>query len=257
MAVKEKHPSHPKLLDWLAGELVNNDWSLKHIHRLIITSATYRQSTASSDEKRRIDPDNRLLSRRVPQRITAEMMRDAMLQVAGNLNHDMYGPGVKPPIPREAVYNTQKEPEDTWPCDEEADRPAVWRRSVYVMLKRTVPVPMLRLFDAPDGSFSCSVRKATTVPTQTLALWNARFVTEQSRRLAERIHSSTTNQEEQLQQLFKLTYGRVPTEQELAEAYAFLQQSATGDVDNAASREQRLAELCHVLLISNEFFYVN
>lgn len=258
-----EEPSHPELLEWLATELVDNGWSLKHIHRLILNSATYRQSAMSSEQQRRLDPENRLLSRRRPQRLSAEMMRDAMLQVAGNLNRDMYGPGVQPPIPREAVYNTQDEPEETWPCDTAADRPEVWRRSIYVMLKRTVPVPMLRLFDAPDGSFSCSARKQTTVPTQTLALWNARFVTEQSRRLAERIIAETENEEEQVERLFWLTISRPPTPQEKIETLSFLWQPEPGelpDANNAARQrhqQQRLAELCHVLLMSNEFSYVN
>lgn len=247
-------PSHPELLDWLAGELIDHNWSLKHIHRLIVTSATYRQSTVWSEEKRRVDPDNRLVGRRVPQRITAEMMRDTMLLTAGNLNRDMYGPGVKPPIPRDAVFNTQKNAEETWPCDYEADRPAVWRRSIYVMLKRTVPVPMLRLFDAPDGSFSCDERKTTTVPTQGLALWNAPFVIEQSKRLAQRISRTATTPEDQVQQLFLLTMSRVPTQQESAAMVEFLNQD---DSQNNRSKRKHLAELCHVLFMSNEFFYID
>lgn len=248
-------PSHPELLNWLARELVDHNWSLKHIHRLIVTSATYRQSTKLSEEKRNSDPENRLIGRRVPQRITAEMMRDSMLFAAGNLNQAMYGPGVKPPIPRDAVYNTQKDAEDTWPCDYEADRPALWRRSIYVMLKRTVPVPMLRLFDAPDGSFSCDDRKTTTVPTQALALQNAPFVTEQSKRLAERIIGTATTHEEQVQQLFMLTLSREPTQQEVAATIDFLREN--GDQNNPSEQKRILTELCHVLFMSNEFFYID
>lgn len=247
-----EQPSHPELLEWLAGELVDNHWSLKHIHRLIVTSATYQQSTVSTLEKRNRDPDNRLLSRRTPRRISAEMMRDAMLQVAGDLNRDRYGPGVQPVIPREAVYNTQREAEETWPCDFEADRPALWRRSIYVMLKRTVPVPMLRLFDAPDGSFSCHERKTTTVPTQTLALWNARFVTEQSRRLARRIESEASERQQQIERLYLLTLSRLPTEEERTATLTFLSTET-----NPRRQAQKLAELCQVLLMSNEFFYLN
>lgn len=248
-------PSHPELLDWLANELIEHNWSLKHIHRLIVTSATYRQSTELSEKKKRIDPENHLLARHMPQRITAEMMRDSMLFTAGNLNSDMYGPGVKPPIPRDAVYNTQDDPEDTWPCDYEADRPALWRRSIYVMLKRTVPVPLLQLFDAPDGSFSCDKRKTTTVPTQALALQNSTFVIEQSKRLAERIFTTELSHEEHVQQLFKLTFSREPTNQEIAATVNFLQQN--DDIDNPSGQKQKLAELCHVLFMSNEFFYID
>ncbi len=241
-------PTHPELLNWLANELVANDWSLKHIHRLIITSATYRQSSTINPEKRRVDPMNKLVGRHAPQRITAEMMRDTMLFTSGSLNQKQYGPGVKPPIPRDAVYETQEDAQSTWPCDYEADRPALWRRSIYVMLKRTVPVPMLRLFDAPDGSFSCQERKKTTVPTQSLALWNAPFVIKQSEQLAHRLSEATADDDQRVKQLFMLTVSRTPTDQELDAAVSYLQQSN--------SRTQRLAELCHVMFMSNEFSYI-
>jgi len=247
-------PSHPELLEWLARELVNHNWSLKHIHRLILTSATYRQSGERSEKNSRLDPRNQLLGRFATQRVTAEMMRDSMLLAAGILNRDLYGPGVKPPIPRDAVYNTQEEPEETWPCDYTADRPALWRRSIYVMLKRTVPVPMLRLFDAPDGSFSCDQRKTTTVPTQALAMWNAPFVIKQSERLAQRILQTSKLPEQQVRQVFLLTLSRAPTQQEVAASVEFLSRG-TAEAESA-DEQQLLAELCHVLFMSNEFFYV-
>lgn len=248
-------PSHPELLEWLANELVEHDWSLKHIHRLIVTSATYRQSGAIDERKESVDPENRLVGRRVPRRMTAEMIRDTLLSVAGNLNHDMYGPGVQPPIPRDAVYNTQEDPEDTWPCDFAADRPAVWRRSVYVMLKRTVPIPILDLYDAPDASFSCDDRKTTTVPTQALALWNSPFVTKQARRLAERILRSANTEEEQVQQLFRWALSRSANQEEVDAAVGFLHQG----IQLAPSLQQKkyLTDLCHVVLMSNEFFYID
>jgi hypothetical protein len=247
-------PSHPELLDWLANELIAHDWSLNHIHRLIVTSATYRQDGTFSEEKQRIDPMNRLVGRHAAQRMTAEMMRDTMLFVSGNLNPHQYGPGVQPPIPRDAVFNTQADAEDTWPCDDDADRHAVRRRSIYVMLKRTVPVPMLRLFDAPDGNFACQSRKKTTVPTQALALWNAPFVTKQSERLADRLSEMTTDDGEQVRQLFMLTVSRTSTEQEIAAAVKFLEQPDTQN--DPGKQKQRLAELCHVMFMSNEFSYI-
>jgi hypothetical protein len=241
-------PSHPDLLEWLAGELVNHQWSLKHIHRLIVTSATYRQSCTATAERSQLDPENRLLSRMVPQRITAEMMRDAMLSAAGNLNREMYGPGIRPPIPRDAVFNTQQDADDTWPNDYETDRPAVWRRGIYVTLKRTVPVPLLQLFDAPGGSFSCGCRKVTTVPTQALALWNAPFVIKQSAGLAERIERSASTDKARVRLLYMFTLSRTPTSEELA---------ATLDFLHADDDSGRLTALCQVLFLSNEFFYID
>ena len=141
------------------------------------------------------------------------------------------------------------------PSDYEADRSAIWRRTIYVMLKRTVPMPMLRLFDAPDGSFSCQDRQVTTVPTQALALWNSPFVIKQSERLAEKIIETVTIQDEQVRHLFMLTLSRPPTTQELEATVEFLQQE-DGNSDPAKQRKN-FAELCHVLLMSNEFFYID
>jgi hypothetical protein len=248
-----QRPSHPELLEWLASELVDHQWSLKHVHRLMVTSATYRQSCMTT-QMNQLDPENRLVGRMVPQRITAEMMRDAMLSAAGNLNREMYGPGVRPPIPRDAVFNTQQEAEETWPIDDQTDRPAVWRRGIYVTLKRTIPVPLMQLFDAPVGSFSCGRRKVTTVPTQALALWNAPFVIKQTEFLAERIVRTALTEEEQVRRLYMLTLSRPPTEQELVATLHFLQDDSCEDVGEQSGR---LAALCQVLFMSNEFFYID
>jgi hypothetical protein len=151
--VQGESPSHPDLLEWLAAELIDSGWSLKHIHRLIVTSSTYRQGTTASPKTVEVDPENRLVSRRRPQRLTAEMLWDCLLVAGGNINRSMYGPGPKFPIPVEAVYQTQEDVEDTWPTDVESDRPAVLRRAMYLLQKRTIPIPALQLFDAPSAGF--------------------------------------------------------------------------------------------------------
>ncbi|MDG1872951.1 MAG: DUF1549 and DUF1553 domain-containing protein [Mariniblastus sp.] len=248
-------PTHPDLLEWLAIELVQNGWSLKHIHWLILNSATYRQDSSVSAEKLRLDPNNHLLSRFVPRRISAEMLRDSILAVSGNLNTQMYGPAVMPPIPRDAVYNTQSEAEDTWPINYDIDRESLWRRGVYVLVKRTVPVPMLRLFDAPDGSFACQKRKSATLPTQALALLNSPFLLTHSSALAKRVAAQTDDTDEQIELLVKWTFGRQATQEEMALFGDYLKPKSAkigNDVPNS-----NLQTLCQVLFMSNEFFYIN
>ena len=248
-------PSHAELLDWLAMELIDHNWSLKHIHRLIITSATYRQDSRVTLNHMELDPENIYLSRFNSRRITSEVMRDSMLVAAGNLNPTMYGPAVMPPIPRDAVFNTEKGPEETWPIDYEIDREALWRRGIYVLLRRTMPVPVLKLFDGTDGSFSCQKRKTSTLPTQALALFNSPFVTRQSRFLANRILEAESQPEKQVQLLVSLTLGRQATSSEIVNFVEFLSEKPAQT--EYRWKEKNLEALCQVLFMSNEFFYIN
>jgi len=255
-------PSHPLLLEWLACELMDNNWSLKHIHRLIVTSATYRLNAGAHPNSLRIDPENRFLSRRRPQRITAEMMWDTLHLAGGNLPVVMYGPGIQPPICREAVFNTQKEAEETWPIRTDEDRPTLWRRGIYVMLKRTIPVPIMQLFDAPVGSFSCGKRKITTVPTQALALWHSELLRRQARRMAERtvaevdtITVAEMDIRKFIERVYVIAFSRKPDREELVAGVEFLREIE--DADNAVQKIQKLADFCHVMFLTNEFLYVD
>lgn len=124
-------PTHPELLEWLTGALIRSGWSLKHLHRLILNSAAYRQGTAPNEPNHAIDPSNHLLWRRRPQRLESELFRDAMLTVAGSLNLEMFGPSFKPPIPSEAMQRNVKDP---YPSDVQ-DSPTSRRRSVYMFHK--------------------------------------------------------------------------------------------------------------------------
>ena len=248
-------PTHPDLLEWLAAELVDNDWSLKHIHRLILNSATYQQDATVTKEQLDVDPENRLLGRFVPRRISAEMFRDSILSISGRLNSRMYGPAVMPPIPRDAVFNTQEDAENTWPIDYEVDRESLWRRGIYVLLKRTVPVPMLRLFDAPDGSFACQKRKTSTLPTQALALFNSPFVLSQSQSFAERVANRESEPREQVELLVKLAFGRNATIEEIDVLSKYLLEQPAQPVNGWQLKNLQL--LCQVLFMSNEFFYIN
>jgi hypothetical protein len=237
-------PSHPELLDWLAGELIAHDWHLKPIHRLIVTSAAYRQGSAFDPVKAKADPENRLLGRYRPRRLPAESLRDALLVVSGGLNREMYGPGIKPPMPAEAIFPTAPKHGIVWPADAE-DGPATWRRSIYITAKRSNPVPFLQTFDGPDAAASCARRGTTTVPTQALILMNDPFVAGQARRFAERVRSAAgESPAEEVREAFRIAFGRPPDAAEADKAVGFL-------------REHSLADLCQVLVQANEFAYVD
>jgi cyclophilin family peptidyl-prolyl cis-trans isomerase len=237
-------PSNPELLDWLAGELIARGWHLKAIHRLMVTSTAYRQSSILDPEKSRVDPENRLFGRHLAQRLSAEAFRDALLAVGGNMNAEMYGPGIKPPIPLEAIFPTAPKHGEVWPADAE-DGPANWRRSIYVICKRSNPVPFMQTFDSPDASASCARRSATTVPTQALLLMNDPFVVSQSRRFAERVKSAAdTDPGARVSQAYRFALGRPPDAAESEKAIRFLS-------------EYPLADFCQVLVQSSEFAYID
>jgi hypothetical protein len=244
-------PSHPELLEWLAGELIRNGWQLKPIQRLILTSSAYRLSTEYDKNSAHIDADERLLWRRRPLRMEAEALRDYILAVSGSLNDKMYGPGVRPHIPVEATVTRSK---DKWSKDNTiVEGSDVWRRSVYVFAKRTVRLPWLETFDAPDWTTSCGRRVPTTVPTQALSLMNDPFVREQARRFAARIGAEApAGNQSQITYAYQLAFGRPPSPAEMAAGLTFLPSRNT----DAAENQQRLVNFCHVLFTLNEFMFV-
>lgn len=243
-------PSHPELLDWLAGELIRSGWRLKHIHRLILNSAAYRLSTDNDPTRRGLDPEDRLVWRRRPLRLEAEALRDSILAVSGSLNEKMYGPAVRPSIPVEATLTRSK---DKWPANV-VEGAETWRRSVYVFAKRSVRLPWFETFDAPDGNTSCGRRVPTTVPTQALALMNEPFVREQARRFAARLTASETQagSSAQVKLAYRIALGRFPSGSELDAAVTFLEQS-----EDPAGRYTALVDFCHVLFTLNEFMFVD
>jgi mono/diheme cytochrome c family protein len=248
-------PVFPELLDWLARELVENGWQLKHVHRLILCSSVYRQATATDPVKVRTDPDNRLFSRRRPQRLSAEGIRDALLAVGGNLNSQMYGPGIKPPIPADAIFATAPKHGEVWPANA-VDGPATWRRSVYIVAKRSNPVPFLQTFDGPDAAASCASRSTTTVPTQALALMNDPFTYSQARFMAERVQAvAGPDPEAQIRQVFLRALARPPHADDEEKATRFLREQGRRYPSNA--QQHAVADLCQVLFQSNEFLYID
>jgi mono/diheme cytochrome c family protein len=252
-----ERPTHPELLEWLAGELVQGGWSLRTMHRLMLNSAVYRQASAWDEARAARDPENRLLWTRRPVRHETEVVRDAILAVSGGLNGKMFGPGVKPPIHPDAILPAKFA---TWPMDI-VDGPDLWRRSVYVFGKRSVPVPMLQVFDAAEASGSVGRRAVTTVAPQALALMNEEFVRGQAVRMAARVvRDAGPEPAEQIGRAWRLAYSRPPTPAERDLAVRFLakhQGEGQATADAAAPTPRPLVDLCHGLLLSNEFVYVD
>ncbi|GIW99201.1 MAG: hypothetical protein KatS3mg111_2534 [Pirellulaceae bacterium] len=246
-------PSHPDLLEWLAGELVRSGWSLKHLHRLIVTSETYQQSSRLQPEHLVQDPCNQWFSRYPIKRLSAEMYRDSVLWVTGNLNSEMYGPSIFPPIPLEAIYTDDYELDAKWPTDVE-EGPAVWRRSIYIALRRSNTVPLLTLLDAPDGGKCRGRRIPTTTPVQMLALMNSPFLVDQAARMAEQLSETSLDLEVQIQTMYRRMFQRRASDEELSLLYGtIVQRRQQEDVYDS----EVLAEICHALMISNEFLYID
>lgn len=230
-------PSHPELLDWLAAELIDSGWKLRHIHRLIVTSATWLQSSRFRPECATVDADSRFLWRRNPQRLEAEALRDAILAVSGQLNRQYGGPPYRDfeTFTNNTQFYTLTDP----------DTPEVYRRTVYRTWIRSGRNRFLDAFDCPDPSSTAPKRAVTTTPIQSLALMNNSFVLRMADRLAERVLGEAgEGTDQQVQLVFQLAYARGPAESELAELTAFIE--AHG-----------LPALCRVILNSNEFIHVD
>ncbi len=237
-------PSHPELLDHLALELVDRGWSLKAIHRLIVTSATYRQSTRPSAGSARVDPDNDLLWRQNRRRLDGEAIRDALLAVSGRLNPAMGGPGVFPELPAELTKLSGKGA--AWPVSpREEDRV---RRSLYVFVRRNLRYPFFEAFDRPDANASCPRRAVTTIAPQALSLLNGRISADAARALAGRVaREAGPEAAARVDRAYRLALGRGPDPSERQMAGSFL----------ADGGESGLADLCLALLNLNEFVYVD
>jgi hypothetical protein len=177
-------PSHPELLDWLAVELMDNNWSLKHIHKLIVNSATYRQSSHVTPELFARDPTNRLLARGPRYRVDAEVVRDIALAASGLLNSRIGGPSVHPPAPEFLFQPPASYGPKTWNIDTGPDR---YRRGLYTFRFRSVPYPALQNFDAPNGEFACARRVRSNTPLQALTTLNEPVFLESARSLAAKI----------------------------------------------------------------------
>ncbi len=233
-------PTHPELLDWLAVEFMNKGWSVKQMHRLIMTSEAYQMSSQFNDpldnEK---DPENNDLWKFRIQRLDAEIVRDVMMSASGVLDLKMFGPPVFPHVQEEILASMTY---GLWKHEE--DGPKVWRRSVYVYRKRGLPFPMFEVFDLPDQNTSCGRRNVSTVPTQALTLLNDKYVLKQAKLFADRVAEAAPNDPaKQVDLAYRIALTRPPREKELAMGLDFLQR-------------RTLADYTHVLLNLNEFLYV-
>ncbi len=247
-------PSHPELLDWLAEELLERRWSLKSMHRLICTSATYRQQSGSVSKAntetnairgRDLDAGNRLLWRMTPRRLDAESLRDAVLTVSGKLNRQMFGPGY-----RDFEYQEEYAPVYRYIT---ADSPDLWRRSVYRFAVRTSTHPFLTTLDCPSPANLVPARNVTTTALQSLALLNNDFILRQSDYFAQRILDEARLAQGtdavlppaiQVTRAFQIVFGRQPTPPEATAAQTLLE-------------SRGLPVLCRMLLNANEFAYVD
>ncbi|HEX2476696.1 MAG TPA: DUF1549 and DUF1553 domain-containing protein [Lacipirellulaceae bacterium] len=230
-------PTHPELLDWLARRLVADGWKLKALHRLIVTSQTFRQSSAHRDSAAHVDADARLLWRFPPRRLAAEEIRDTILLVAGKLDERAGGPGFR-------LYEYTRDNVATY-IPLEKFGPETYRRAVYHQNARASRIDVLTDFDAPDCAFSISRRAATTTPSQALALMNHSFTMDMAEAFAERLSKEARGEDSaaQIKRAFEIAYGRKPEDAELAAATALV--NAHG-----------LRAFCRALLNSSELIYI-
>ena len=284
-------PTHPELLDWLAHWFVHDaDWSLKKLHRMILTSATYRQASnvealkRSSVEAERnagasgkrfnasalqrfneptaLDPDNRLLWRFAHRRLEVEAIRDSMLAVSGQLNPKMLGPSMRPRIQQAALEaNTDKE--SIWKPSVEAEAS---RRTLYAFIKRGLVVPMLEVLDLNDTVNSCPKRQVTTVAPQALSLFNGEFVNQQAHHFAARLVKESGNEpRQQIDLAWRFALCRPPKKTETNAMLEFRQREAKEFLADAANENRSfsdaeaqraaLEQMCRVILNLNEFVY--
>ena len=212
-------PSHPDLLDWLAWRFMNDNWSMKAMHKLIVSSATYRQSSDCSTESLARDPGNHLLSRQSRFRVEAEIVRDQALAASGLLNNTLGGPSVHPPQPDGIYAFTQNA--KSWPTETGPNR---YRRTMYTMFYRSAPYPLLTTFDAPDFCTTCTTRVRSNTPLQSLTTANDQLFLEIAQGLAETILVTDNNSsdEESCREIFERLLTRPPTDQEISVLRAFL-----------------------------------
>jgi hypothetical protein len=232
-------PTHPELLDWLAVSLRDNGGSLKAIHRLILTSAVYRQSSQRSAAADEADADNRYLSRMNVRRLDAEAVRDAVLKLSGQLDSTMGGPPAKHFV---EVKVAGMRPEADYQ-DFDVDDPTNYRRSVYRFIFRTMPDPLMSALDCPDGTQLTPARSESITALQALAMVNDKFIIRQSQRMADRLAADHAKSDAQVKALYHLVFGRAPRDEELESVVAYAQKHG-------------MANACRFLLNTNEFVFV-
>jgi hypothetical protein len=259
-------PTHPELLDYLASEFMENDWDIKRLHRLIVTSSTYRQISQRTETLDEVDPDNKLLARQSIRRLESEAFRDSVLAVSGLLNNKMYGPGV--PVMEDGVGQIVLGKEK---LDGERINKATGdlggeehRRSVYVEVRRTRPLAVLATFDIATNAPNCTKRASSNVAPQSLLVMNSDFMVKYSQAFAGHIIDQANDSlEEQIQLAWKATYAEIPTTENLQPLLNFMDtqieqfKSEDAKLDDQAAHRKAFEVLCQALLGSNQFLYID
>lgn len=263
-------PTHPELLDWLAAEFIDSGWNLKHLHRLILNSNAWQQQLVSNDDLERIDPDNRLYGGARLQRLDAEVVRDSMLAISGQLNNKAFGPPV--PVMADTVgrFVIGKENLNAGRPGKKIDmKGEQLRRSIYIQVRRSRPLSVLETFDRPVMSPNCDMRRPSTGSPQSLLMLNSDLLIQLSRDVAKRIEADAgEDATAQIHRAWRLVYGRFPEHSERETANRFLEQQADLFASQTAyqktekhtpqrtAAQESLALMCQMLFSSNEFLYV-
>lgn len=264
-------PTHPELLDWLAAELMDHNWSIKHIHCLILKSTVWRQSIRTDTRLIRFDPDNRLLGGAELRRIDAEVIRDSILSVTGQLNLSPYGPPVPVMADRVGRFVIGKENLNAGRPGPKIDlKGKEYRRSIYIQIRRSRPLSLMETFDQPAMTPNCDRRRPSTNASQSLMMLNSDALLDHGRNFAERLEFLAPNRpEDQIRQAWLLAYSRHirPSElvtalqlnNELMESFAKLPQyqSSSKKKPKRTAQQEALSVMCQMLLASNEFLYVD
>jgi hypothetical protein len=267
MGIMGLGPSHPELLDWLASEFVQNGWSIKKMHRLLVTSSTYRQSSVHREDAAKIDSSNKLLWKYPRQRLEGEVIRDSALFVSGLLNFQMGGPGVYPALPKGMTTGRAK-----WGASAGEEQN---RRSVYISVRRNLRYPMLEVLDMPDTHESCARRETTISAPQALTYMNSDMVLGWAQAFAARVlKDAGPDLNKQIEQAYRYAYTRSPNGSEKDTAMTFFNRHEKIVAERAAAKEKlalpatvpegvtpehaaALVDFCHILLNSNELVYRN
>jgi len=259
-------PSHPLLLDWLAMEFMQSGWSLKHLHRVILTSTAYRQAATRRAKLDEIDPDNELLGRMSVRRLEAETLRDSLLRLGGRFSSEMYGPAV--PVSLDSVGQriivsiNQYDPSGRLLKGIGSVGVGEFRRTIYVQVRRSMPLGVLSPFDLPTMKPNCELRTSSTTAPQSLAMMNDPFVIRHVQGLARRVGGEASdNPAARFGLAWRLVFGRGPNDTEVRAGLKFLEDE-TAAVRSASPKDANpaltaLSHLCHALVSSNGFLYVD
>ena len=244
-------PTHPELLDWLAVEFMERGWSIKRLHRLIMTSTVFRQASNASPETDRqavakIDPDNNLFWRMNIRRLEAEIIRDAVLAVSGRLDTTQGGPPVMITKPSNGLSREEKEPTPT----------SHERRSLYLFARRVYPLKFLEVFDVPIMAVNCTRRSQSATVLQSFTQLNDEFVVNRASQAAIRALANGDGPTDQVLAAWRIVLSRPPDEFELKRCGDFLREQQHVYGEDAEGRQKAFADLCHMLMCTNEFLYV-